>query len=646
LIGLSTPAALKAAVVFLIVHSLYKSVLFLVAGAVDHETGTRDILNLGGLRSRMPYSFSAAVLAGLSMAGLPPLFGFIGKELAYKAKLGVEGIGWVLPSVAVIANALTVVAAALLVLRPFFGRASRLPGAASSVHEAPPGMWVGPLLIGSASLLLGIVPGLLVGLVTPAVQVVAGEPFPVKLSLWYGVNAALFLSIVTVALGVLGAWKMDALRHVLQRFDRVASAGPQAAYHRLLNGLPTLAKWQTQFFEGGSLRTYLGAMFATIIALVGGTYIWMVGLSIPLEMPSVQMIDLAVLAVTAAAAVAVTVTHRRIVAVTALGVVGVGVALIFVLFSAPDLAMTQFLVEILIVVIVLLVIQHLPDMEIRVSTASRLRDGAIALGVGGLVTTLLLAVHRVPASLHLSEYFGETAVPGGFGRNVVNVILVDFRALDTLGEIAVIAIAALGAFVLIKMNASRGGTAPPLRPSVVLQTGTRLLMTVLLLASLFMLWRGHNEPGGGFIGGLVAAAALVLYTIAYRQSGTEQMLRVAPRVLVGSGLAIALASGVLGVINGQAYLTGLWTSVDTGSGPLKLGTPLLFDIGVFLTVVGVVLTMVLALERVSTASPDEEEEGPAPSGEQPAVPPPETKGDDASISSRTSRTAPATRITE
>ena len=599
LIGLSYDASLKAAVVFLIVHSLYKSVLFLVAGAVDHEAGTRDVMLLGGLRRKMPYSFGAAVLAGLSIAGLPPLFGFVGKELAYKAKLGVEGLGWVLPSVAVVANALTVVAAAILVLRPFMG-ASRSPKPA---HEAPLAMWIGPVTVGVASLLFGVVPGLLAGLVAPAVDVVHGGPAEIKLALWYGVNTALYLSIATVVLGAIGVWKMDALRSALARLDRWTRMGPQTAYRVALQTLPRVAAWQTRFFEGGSLRTYLAATIGTVVLLAGGTFLWK---GVELPVPSgwdVTVIEGAIAALILGAALVVTRAQSRLVAVTALGAVGIGVALVFVMASAPDLAMTQFLVEILIVVIVLLVMQHLPvSSPPRERRRTKVRNAAIALSTGGLVTTLILAVTRVPLDLTVPQFFADQALPGGFGRNVVNVILVDFRALDTLGEIAVIGIAALGAFVLIKFGGSARASAPPLRPSVVLQTGTRLMMTLLVLAALFLLWRGHNEPGGGFIGGLVAAAAFVLYTIAFRQEETERMLRVAPRTLMGTGLALAVASGAFAVVAGQPFMTGMWTGIETGGGLLKLGTPLLFDVGVFLVVVGFTLTFALALERISTAT--------------------------------------------
>jgi multicomponent Na+:H+ antiporter subunit A len=236
------------------------------------------------------------------------------------------------------------------------------------------------------------------------------------------------------------------------------------------------------------------------------------------------------------------------------------------------------------------------------------RDAAIAAGVGGTVTLLLLAVLRVPMNGEVPTFFLEESVPGGFGRNVVNVILVDFRALDTLGEIAVLAVAALGAFVLLKLggpgpslpgtNESRSVRRREAMPSVVLQTGARLLLALLVLASLFMLWRGHNEPGGGFIGGLFAASAVVLYLLAFRQTATEALLRVHPRTGLAVGLAVAVVSGLVGtVLAGAPFLTGQWTSL----GAVKLGTPLLFDVGVFLVVVGFTLTIVLALERVVSA---------------------------------------------
>ena len=603
LLGLSFEASIKAAVVFLIVHSLYKGAFFLIAGSVDHAVGARDVLRVGGLRKVMPFTGGAAVLAGLSMAGLPPLFGFVGKELAYKAKLGFEGADFILPGVAVLANALTVVAAGVLVLRPFFGQAPTPP---QPPRETSARMWLGPLVLSSLSLGLGLFPTLLAApLVGPAVTATLGAPIPIKLTLWYGFNTALLLSILTVALGVMLYLRWDWLRGMLARFEeRLAPFGPERLYAHALNGMLRLADAQTRLLQNGSLRIYLLWLFGLAVALPGVTlfvkhtggwgawtafwsdvlaYEWMLGGLIVL------------------AAGAVVVARSRMLGVAALGVVGFSVALLFLTLGAPDLSMTQFLVETLIVVIILLVLRHLPVIarEAPTRARSRLFDGVLSLGVGAVMTLLALAVLRVPFDPSVSTFFAEESVPSGFGSNIVNVILVDFRALDTLGEIAVLAVAALGAYVLVRF----GGlpvlprAAPP--QSLILQTATRFLITLLLLASLFLLWRGHNEPGGGFIGGLVAAGAFTLYLIAFREEALRRMLRVPPRVLLGIGLSLALLSGLVALLASDAFMTGQWLSLYLGGGaaPLKLGTPLLFDVGVYLVVIGFTLTIILALAR-------------------------------------------------
>jgi multicomponent Na+:H+ antiporter subunit A len=279
--------------------------------------------------------------------------------------------------------------------------------------------------------------------------------------------------------------------------------------------------------------------------------------------------------------------------------------------------MTQFLVEVLIVVIALGVMQAVPLDRTPEPAMRRGRDALLATTVGATVTLVMLAVLRLPFDTTVPQYFLEESVPGGFGRNVVNVILVDFRALDTLGEIAVLAIAALGAYVVLKLGrAARPAGNPTAVSSVVLQAGARLLLALLLVTSLFMLWRGHNDPGGGFIGGLFAASAVVLYLMAFQEERTERLLRVPPRAALGAGLAVAVVSGLVGWgLSGAPFLTGQWASV----GGLKLGTPLLFDIGVFLVVVGFTLTIVLALERFAgtrNASPREESPADIPAADR------------------------------
>jgi multicomponent Na+:H+ antiporter subunit A len=599
LLGLSYGPSIKAAIVFLLVHALYKSGLFLIAGSIDHGTGTRVVTALGGLRRAMPFTALAAVLAGLSMAGLPPLFGFVGKELTYKAKLGVENLEWLLPTIAVFANALTVAAAGILVAKPFFGR---LRGAqTTSAHEVPFAMWSGPLLLGTVGLLLGSAPGMLYGLVTAAVDAVAGEVVEINLALWYGFNTALYLSVATMGLGLLAYRLWVPIRTALVRAERIAMIGPARAYRGLLDGLFRFAAWQTRFWQGGSVRTYLAATFGVVVLLVGVTLGFKSGLVPTLGPVVVWPYEAALVILVAAAAIIAAGSPSRLLSLTSLGVVGLGIALVFVLMGAPDLAMTQFLVEILIVVIALAVLRALPARDPR-RQSGRKRALAIAGGAGATVSLLLLAVLRLPLNRTIPEYFLTESVPKGFGRNVVNVILVDFRALDTLGEIAVLAVAALGAFALL-----RPGPAVPSKstraaaPSVVLQTGARLLLTLLLLTSLFMLWRGHNEPGGGFIGGLFAASAVVLYLLAFGRTATKRLLRVPPRLGLGAGLAVAVASGLMGtLLAGAPFLTGQWTTL----GGLKLGTPLLFDVGVFLVVVGFTLTIVLALEELVNTRED------------------------------------------
>jgi multicomponent Na+:H+ antiporter subunit A len=545
------------------------------------------------------------------MAGLPPLFGFVGKELTYKAKLGVENLEWLLPAIAVFANALTVAAAGILVAKPFFGRLRE--SQKTSAHEVPFAMWSGPLLIGTVGLLFGVAPGMLYYLVTAAVDAVAGEVVEIKLALWYGLNTALYLSVATMGLGLLAYRLWTPIRTALVQAKRIARIGPARAYRGLLDGLFRLAAWQTRFWQGGSVRTSLAATFGVVVLLVGGTLGLKSGLVPTLGPVDVWPYEAALVTLVAAAAIVAAGSSSRLLALTSLGVVGLGIALVFVLMGAPDLAMTQFLVEILIVVIALAVLQALPARDPR-RQSGRTRALAIAGGVGATVSLLLLAVLRLPLDRTIPDYFLTESVPGGFGRNVVNVILVDFRALDTLGEIAVLAVAALGAYALL-----RGGLAVPSTPirtavpSVVLQTGARLLLTLLLLTSLFMLWRGHNEPGGGFIGGLFAASAVVLYLLAFGREATTRLLRVSPRLGLSVGLAVAVASGLVGtVLAGAPFLTGQWTTL----GGLKLGTPLLFDVGVFLVVVGFTLTIVLALERIvgtreKPASPDSESTPPA-----------------------------------
>jgi multicomponent Na+:H+ antiporter subunit A len=417
----------------------------MVAGALDHETGTRDVTQLGGLWRAMPLLGSAAGLAALSFAGLPPLFGFISKELAYAAALDTGP--WLTAAVA--AGGLGFVFAALVAgVGPFWGGPPRAP----KLHagRVPAGLWLGPAVLASLGLLLGLLPGPLAGPLVGAALAALGQPAEIELALWHGLNPALWLSVVTLALG-LGLYL--AHRRVRAALRRLAWPwGPEWVYQAALAGLLRLARGQTRLLQSGYLRTYLLISVATTTILALFTLGRLGGVNWPLLEFDLRVheVALAVL-VLGGAAIAVT-SNSRLGAVAALGITGYGVSLIYLVFGAPDLAMTQFLVESLTVILFVLVFYHLPQFARLSPRRARLRDAVIALLAGGLMTTLVLSAIGLNWFHSIAGFFATNAVPGGHGRNVVNVILVDFRGLDTLGEITVLSIAALGVFALLKLR--------------------------------------------------------------------------------------------------------------------------------------------------------------------------------------------------
>lgn len=450
LIGIDSPLSSLALAAFLLTHSLYKGGLFLVAGAVDHETGTRDIDELGGLAGKMRFTFLAAALAGLSMAGLPPLLGFVGKELAYEALLHAPILAPLLVVVAVAANALSLAVAGFVVLRPFLGVrtiTSKHP------HEAPPAMLLGPLLLGSLGLAFGLATEPLVGgLLGEAAEAVHGAEIDHPIALWHGITPALSLSAFTVAAGVMLFRIRPALRAGAQRLQPLTAYGPTRLYSSAIDGLFRLAHWQTSFLQAGLLRRYILFVMVTTLALAGGTFSGAAAWPSYFEWNGVQLHEVAVGLVILLGTVTALRANSRLAAVVALGAVGYGVALVFLLFGAPDLAMTQFAIETLIVVLFVLVLYRLPPFVNRSAAATRRRDASVAALAGLLMTAMLLVVSAAPSASRLADYFAQNSLPHAKGRNVVNVILVDFRGLDTLGEITVLAIAALGVLALLRLR--------------------------------------------------------------------------------------------------------------------------------------------------------------------------------------------------
>ncbi|WP_295166977.1 putative monovalent cation/H+ antiporter subunit A [uncultured Paracoccus sp.] len=450
-IGAGTHYAIVAAMLFLVVHSLYKAALFLMIGIVDHATGTRDAGVLGGLSKAMPLTGLAAALAAISMAGIPPMIGFIGKEFMYKAGLGLDGFGafWV-TAMAFAASVLMFAVGGIVALKPFRGDLRPTP---TTPHEGPWAMLAGPLVLGALSLIFGLLPGVLGHyLVGPATHAVFGEVREVHLYLWGGINMALILSLLTFLAGWLVYRRHQAIRDRLAAFEARSPIDFDAGWDRLLDGFKAFAAWQTNLIQTGSLQRYMAVMFATFVVMVGGSYLIKGAFQgVPgLSAEGVHPIQWTVLGLIVAGAILTVWTHSRMTAIAGMGASGIGVSLIFIMFSAPDVAITQLLVEVLVVVLVSVVMLRLPYLPRRSKTRFRTGHAVIAGGAGLVMTFLLMSVMATDFDRRLTSFFEAASYPEAHGRNIVNVILVDFRALDTFGEITVVAIAAIAAFALLR----------------------------------------------------------------------------------------------------------------------------------------------------------------------------------------------------
>lgn len=452
LIGLGTELALQAMIVFLIGHALYKAALFMTSGSVDHEAGTRDVTVLRGLRKAMPITAIAALLAALSKSGFPPFFGFVGKEYVYKAGLGMEGLAMVALPVAFVGNFVMMALAFKAGISPFFGKPSDPATLPKHPHEAPASMWFGPLLLAVFGIALGLMPFLVDhSLVAPAVTAMAGEPVETHLKLWHGFNTALLISGVTLACG----FALYACRRFFWRFHLPFNAGvrrfgAEAVYDMLFNGTIRFAKFQTKALQSGYLHNYVFLIALATIGLLAWGFLAFGGLPVySLHFTSGDLFFSGLVLILMISAVSAVITTNRITALVNLGVVGFGIALLFVYFGAPDLAITQLLVETLTVVLLMFAIYRLPPMRLISSKGTRSRDIALSTLFGLLITALVLAATAIQVDRPISERLSAMSYTEAHGRDIVNVILVDFRALDTLGEITVLAVAALGVSAMI-----------------------------------------------------------------------------------------------------------------------------------------------------------------------------------------------------
>jgi multicomponent Na+:H+ antiporter subunit A len=641
LVGAGSRELAAAGLVMTLAHGLFKATLFLTVGVIDHATGTRDLRTLSGLGRRLPGLAVIGISAAASMAGLPPFLGFVGKEAAFAALwdggLPDRTAAAVVLTGLVAGSALTAAYSARFVWGAF-ARKPRLPdpSPAELVHRPGPLFLTAPAVLAVAGLVAGPGSPLLEPLVAgyaDTLPLVAPEPE--VLGLWHGWQPALVLSAVSLLAGA----ALFAVRTRVATVQRRLAVGASAdeGYWNVLQGLDRLSVLVTGTTQRGSLPAYLGTILAVVLALPGTVLLtrapW------PGEWRAWDTpVQALVGAVVLIAAVLTLRIRQRLSAVLVVGVTGYGVAVIFALQGAPDLALTQFLVETLTLVVFVLVLRKLPkDITERHLPGERAVRGALAVAVGAFMGVVGAVALAARTATPVSVDYPEQAYEFGGGKNIVNVTLVDIRAWDTLGEISLLVVAATGVASLVFLRGRTGGvdraerealagsddaggraprgrwlaatsTLDPQRRSVVLEVVTRILFHTILVFSLYLLFSGHNAPGGGFAGGLVAGLALVLRYLAGGRYELGEAAPVAPGLVLGSGLLIACTMGLGGLLfGGEVLQTAILETTLPVLGHVKLVTSLFFDVGVYLIVIGLVLDVLRSLGAELDRQEDEED---------------------------------------
>ena len=597
LVGLDGPMASVATIGFLLAHALYKATLFFCAGTVIHATGLTKLRQMGGLWRFLPVTAVASVLASLSMAGLPPFLGFISKEFLFEAQIQSS---WdaVPMAVAVLVNAVMVGVAGVVTLRPFFMG----PGRVKVVrHREVFGLLLGPMLLALLGLVISLEPTWVDRVVLrPAVTAIYGQAVDVRVGLWHGVTPMLLLSAAVVGIGALLFVFWVPIHYRLRTMTRVDRYDVEHAYDALLRRLRATSRGVAERLQRGDLRDHLGVIFITAAAFV----IWGLvaagrGPRLPADLGSMRAGPAALALVGLAGGIAATKARSLLAAMIATGLTGLVAALTFLMNGAPDLALTQFAVESLVVVLLTAALLALPlAAPTTRSRGARWRDAVLAAGLSVLLFAALLDMSAAPQRTEVSAFFGERSYVEAFGRNVVNVILVDFRGFDTLGETTVIALSALIAWSLlgprVPLDKSSGGAR---RSVFVLAFASPLLFWLLAVMSVVVLLRGHNEIGGGFVGGLMGALAFAIVALTHGVDRAREQLRCHPLTLAGGGLLLAVASGLPGLVAHGDYLRHVWIEMDMFGVHVRQGTAFLFDLGVYLAVLGTVLAFLFGLTR-------------------------------------------------
>lgn len=452
LIGIGSRESLLALSVFILVHALYKATLFLVTGTVDHATGSRDVTRLSGLRKVMMPVAIAALLAAIANAGLPFSFGFIGKEIIYESTLLVNDWGYLLTALAIAANVCLFYAGFVVGLKPFIGKA--MPNSQTFAKPAFL-LWFPPLLLGVLGIVLGVFPEIisepLIGKVHQSIFTASlGTP---HLKLWHGFGLVLMLSGLTVLLGTTLYFLLKPSLKIEGKLSLLNRASPSVIIEKLWIYFVKLAGNYTRLLQNGFLRYYIMIILFFAVLMLGYRFLTEVDIVFDFDSYSPISFYEGVVGVLMILSILLVVTSRsRLNAVVAMGVVGFSMSLTFMNFGAPDLAMTQFTIDTLTVVLFVLVLYNLPKYLNYSDPSARLRDSLIGLSFGALITLLAIEVIQQPLNRETSEYFAKNAYLFAKGKNIVNVILVDFRAVDTLGEITVLSVAAIGVYSLLKLH--------------------------------------------------------------------------------------------------------------------------------------------------------------------------------------------------
>jgi multicomponent K+:H+ antiporter subunit A len=613
LFGFGTPMAAVVGIFHILNHATFKAALFLIAGIVDHETGTRDVRRLGGLMTLMPVTATIAGVGAASMAGFPPFNGFLSKEMMLEqaAQTVWNELTWLVPLLATIAAALSVAYSLRFFVQVFLGARPRddHPG---KPHDPPIGLWLPPALLSLLVVLIGLMPAAIAG---PLVQSVSGavigaEPPYFALKLWHGFTPALALSATAIVAGAAMLWRHAALESARERLPRVEA---KTLFDGAVAAIALVSGAVTTSIHNGSLQRSLAALFLSAI-LLGAAALADGGAttgSRPL-LPASPVAFAAWLALLGASTAVVLTYRQRFIALVFISVIGLVISLGFVHLSAPDLALTQISVEVVTILLLLLALNLLPKSPKRIGTSGRrLRDGVIGITGGGAVGYAAWLVMTRPPNDPISSYHWANSYSGGGGTNVVNVTLVDFRAFDTFGEIIVLGIAALAIFALLD-TAVRGVSGrrllawipdlvrSPERHPMMFVVGTRLLLPLAVTVGLYIFLRGHNLPGGGFIAGLVVSIALLMQFMASGFEWADRRRPIDRHALIAWGVLVATATGAGAVLFGLPLFT---TGFDYFHLPLvgefELATAMLFDVGVALAVIGAVMLALAELSHVA-----------------------------------------------